>query len=153
MGASGWHSSLPDHAVRRSVEEWQRMIRLLFYFFAVGEAITGFCLLVLPGVAFAWLFALAQSAGETLLVGRIAGAALLGFSIGCWPINRKKEEAAMRAELVGITTYNGTTSALLAYAGTALNMSGILLWPAVMFHAVLFVWGLAGLRERQRDSR
>jgi hypothetical protein len=50
--------------------------------------------------------------------------------------------------LVGITIYTVVAAVLLAYAGGVLKMAGILLWPAVMFHAVLAAWCFTCLRAR-----
>ena len=44
------------------------------------------------------------------------------------------------ALLTGIFTYNAIVSMLVVYAGAVLNMSGILLWPTVAFHAILAIW-------------
>jgi hypothetical protein len=48
--------------------------------------------------------------------------------------------------LTGILIYNVAASMLLAFAGAVLEMTGVLLWPAVAVHAILAVWCFGCLR-------
>ena len=41
--------------------------------------------------------------------------------------------------------YNVATVAVLAFAGVGLELHGMLLWPAVILHAVMAVWCVACL--------
>jgi hypothetical protein len=94
---------------------------------------------------------LKEAAGEALFVGRIAGAALL--AIGAVLADEKRcVEAGVARLLTGITIYNAATTALLAYAGAALGMAGLLLWPAVAIHAALAVWCVTCLRARRAEA-
>jgi hypothetical protein len=51
--------------------------------------------------------------------------------------------------LIGILIYDAGAAMLLAYAGVALGMTGILLWPAVGLHGALGLWCLLSLRSRK----
>jgi hypothetical protein len=47
--------------------------------------------------------------------------------------------------LTGLLIYDVIAAILLVFAGTVLNMIGVLLWPAVALHAVLAAWCLSCL--------
>jgi hypothetical protein len=51
---------------------------------AFVEAATGFCLLFLPELVFSLLLGVERAAAEAILVGRIAGAALLAIGVASW---------------------------------------------------------------------
>jgi hypothetical protein len=55
--------------------------------------------------------------------------------------------------LTGILIYNVAAAILLAYAGVALKMIGVLLWPAVAIHAILAIWCFGCLRPERHDGR
>jgi hypothetical protein len=47
------------------------------------------------------------------------------------------------AAMNGLLAYNALVAAYLGYVGAAMSMSGILLWPAVVLHAVvaaMLIW-------------
>jgi hypothetical protein len=108
---------------------------------AFVEVGAGFCLLVLPAVAIALLLGLTHAALETLLVGRVAGAALLGIGIASWLARDDHLTSAQLGLLIGILFYNATVSVLLAFAGIGLGMAGVALWPAVVLHTALAAFG------------
>lgn len=106
---------------------------------ALGEGATGLLLLVQPSFLLSILLGIGTAAPETLLVGRIAGAALLAFGIACWAGLRDQRPGTLAAVLL----YDVAAAALLTYAAIGLYMSGIALWPAVVLHGVLAVWATA----------
>ena len=57
----------------------------------------------------------------------MAGIALIGLGIACWP----------GPPLIGMLTYSATVALYLAYLGLAGGFGGVLLWPAVILHLVL----------------
>ncbi len=101
------------------------------------EVPTGLCLLLMPGIL-GLLLGVQHPLAETLLAGRIAGAALLGFGVAIW-LTRKRT-SVQYGLVVGVTLYTVAAAALLAYAGVVLKMAGILLWPGFVFHAGFAVW-------------
>lgn len=111
------------------------------------EVSTGLGLLLLPSVAFALLLGLDNSAAEAIFVGRIAGAALLAIGVASWMARTDELNPSLYGLLIGILIYNAAVSILLVYAGAVLKMSGGMLWPAVVFHAILVVWGGLLLRD------
>ena len=99
---------------------------------AVAELVTGLALLIAPSLV-GWLLLGEALAGIAVPVARVAGIALIGLGIACWP-------GPPRA---GMLTYGGGVALYLAYLGLA-GSAGILLWPAVVLHivmTVLLVWG------------
>jgi hypothetical protein len=57
----------------------------------------------------------------------VAGIALIALAIACWP----------GKALIGMLTYSAAVALYLAYVGLAGAVTGILLWPAVVLHAIL----------------
>lgn len=93
------------------------------------ELATGLALLFTPGLVSSLLLGIAAT--EVIaLFARFFGLALIALAIACWP--RPVCVGAVRAMWV----YNGTIALYLAYVGLFVS-SGLLLWPAVVFHAAM----------------
>ena len=127
---------------------------------AAVEAATGLGLLLLPSVPFALLLGLESATVEAFLVGRIAGAALFAIGIASWMARKDELNPSLFGLLVCILIYNTTVSILLVYAAAILKVTGVMLWPTVLFHALLAIWGgmlLGGipseLREKTGENR
>ena len=110
---------------------------------AFVEAGTGLCLLVLPAVPIALLLGLTQAAPEALLVGRVAGAALVCIGVAGWLARNDLRTPAQLGLLIGVLIYDATVSVLLVFAGIGLDMAGIALWPAVVLHTALAAFCVA----------
>ena len=93
---------------------------------AVGEAATGLALLIVPSLVGRLLLG-AELTGVAIPVARVAGIALIALGVACWP----------GPPLVGMLIYSAAVTLYLAYLGFAGGMTGILLWPAVVLHAIL----------------
>jgi len=93
---------------------------------AVCEAGTGLALLIVPSLV-AQLLLGEPLAGVAVPVARVAGLALIGLAIACWP----------GPPLAGMLAYSTSVMLGLAYLGTAGGLSGVLLWPAVALHLIL----------------
>ena len=72
-------------------------MKLLLIIAAVLEAATGFALLVMPTVAVSMLLGVPLDTPAGLVVGRIAGAALVALAIACWQA-RNGERGSRRLE-------------------------------------------------------
>ena len=96
------------------------------FFAAVGEAATGLALLVVPSLVGRLLLG-EELTGIAIPVARVAGIALIALGVACWP----------GPPLVGMLTYSAAVTLYLAYVGFAGGLTGILLWPAVVLHAIL----------------
>jgi hypothetical protein len=93
---------------------------------AISEAATGVALLLVPSLLAQWLFG-AELSGVGTPIARVAGIALIGLGVACWP-------GPSRA---GMLTYSIGAALYLAYLGVAGGSTGILLWPAVVAHLVI----------------
>jgi hypothetical protein len=101
---------------------------------AVLEAATGLALMIHPPLVTRLLLGDEVSgAGEAL--GRVAGFALVGLGLACWP---GLESAGVNTPaLRALLAYNLLATLYLAYLGIGGRLVGSLLWPAVVIHAVL----------------
>ena len=95
-------------------------------FAAVGEAATGLALVLFPSVVGRLLLG-EDLTGVAVPVARVAGIALIGLGIACWP----------GPPLIGMLTYSALVTLYLAYLGFVEGMTGDLLWPAVILHLIL----------------
>ncbi|BCH27232.1 hypothetical protein MesoLjLc_71080 [Mesorhizobium sp. L-8-10] len=95
---------------------------------AIGEALTGAALFVAPSLVSVLLLG-EDLSGIAVPVARVAGIALIGLGIACWP----------GPPLAGMLVYSGAVAAYLACIDLQGARAGILLWPAVILHVVLTV--------------
>ena len=93
---------------------------------AVAEAGTGAALLIVPSLVGRLLFGEAL-AGVAIPVARVTGIALIALGVACWP----------GPPLIGMLTYSAAITLYLACVGFEGGLTGILLWPAVVLHAIL----------------
>ncbi|WP_211335059.1 hypothetical protein [Thiocapsa rosea] len=68
-----------------------------------------------------------EPTGIAIPVARVAGIALIALGIACWPGPPR----------IGMLIYSATVALYLAYVGVAHGLTGPLLWPAVVLHAIL----------------
>jgi len=116
---------------------------------AFAEAATGLMLLVSPPLVGAFLLGASLDLPADLIVGRIAGAALLSLGVACWLARDDGRSLALRGLIAAMLLYNCAAAAVLAHAGAVLGFAGILLWPAVALHVALAVWyGAAAATSR-----
>jgi hypothetical protein len=97
-------------------------------FAAVAEAATGVVLLTVPSLVGQLLLG-EEFTGVAIPVARVAGIALIGLGIACWP----------GPPLAGMLIYSTVVTLYLAYLGLAGGLAGVFLWPAVALHAVLSI--------------
>jgi hypothetical protein len=103
-------------------------MKKVLIFAAVGEAATGLALLIVPSLVGQLLLG-EELTGVAIPVARVAGIALIALGIACWP----------GPPLVGMLTYSALVTLYLAYLGFAAGFTGVLLWPAVILHAIMTV--------------
>lgn len=107
-------------------------------FAAVGEAATGMALLIVPSLVGRLLLG-EELGGAVIPVARVAGIALIGLGIACWP----------GPPLVGMLIYSAVVTLYLAYLGFAGGLIGALLWPASPSWKYLAGWRPT-VRQSQR---
>jgi hypothetical protein len=101
-------------------------MKRVLVFAAIGEAATGLALLIVPSLVGHLLIG-AEITGAAVIVARVAGIALIGLGLACWP----------GPPLAGMLTYGALVALYLSYLGIQGEWVGPLLWPAVVLHAVL----------------
>lgn len=116
------------------------MARKILAFAALVEVGTALVLMIDPSIVAALLLG-AEVSGAGTLLGRCFGIALLGLGVACWPGRPPAGTGttAFRAMVI----YNVLIALYLIYLGTAGHLRGVLLWPAVVLHAVvagLLIW-------------
>jgi hypothetical protein len=128
------------------------MERTLLMVTASAETGVGLTLLLSPPLVAGLLLGVSLDAPAALIVGRIAGAALLSLGVASWLARDDGPSRARRGLIAAMLLYNCAAAAILAYAATSARLVGVLMWPAVALHAVLAVWCIACLRSRRRNG-
>jgi hypothetical protein len=101
-------------------------MKKVLIFAANAEIATGLALLIVPSFV-AQLLLGEELTKVAVAVARVAGIALIGLGIACWP----------GPPLVGMVIYSAAVAVYLAYLGVAGVFIGVLLWPAVVLHVIL----------------
>src|SRR5438094_290679 len=121
-------------------------MRRLLKLTAIIEAATGLGLMAVPSVVARLLLGSPLDTSAAVMLGRIAGAALLALGVACWLARDDAQSRAARGLVVAMLMYNIPATAVLAFAGIGNVIHGVPLWPAVALHAVMAVWCVACLR-------
>ncbi len=95
------------------------MMKSALTFAAIGETCTGLVLLIAPSLVSQLLLG-ELLAGTAVPITRVAGVALIGLGIACWP----------GPPLAGMLTYSAMVTLYLSYLGFA-GLIGVLLWPVI----------------------
>jgi hypothetical protein len=103
-------------------------MKKVLVFAAIAEVVTGLALLVSPSLVGQLLLG-QQLSGIAIPVARVTGIALIALGISCWPAD----------PLIGMLVYGSAVALYLAYIGFVGEFAGVLLWPAVVLHAVLSI--------------
>jgi hypothetical protein len=101
-------------------------MRKALVFAAVAEILTGLALLTVPSMV-GWLLLGQELAGLDAALARVAGVALIGLGVACWP----------GPPILGMLIYCVSVALILAYLGMVEGMTGMMLWPAVVLHLIL----------------
>jgi hypothetical protein len=99
------------------------------------EAVTGLVMILFPHALIRLLLG-ADATGLNIVIGRVAGIALLSLGLGCW-MGRHEEYGGWA--LFAMLTYNLFVTIYLAFVGLSTEFVGVLLWPAAALHAALTV--------------
>lgn len=116
---------------------------------AVSEAALGLALLVYPPIVIRLLLG-AEIIGVGEVVSRFGGVALISLGVACWP------KGSAGQALAGMLTYGTLAALYLAYIGVRGQGGGVLLWPAVVVHAILIILLLcarSGSAASEKDAR
>ncbi len=116
-------------------------------FASLAEAITGLIALIDPLIIARLLFN-AEIAGVGVIITRIAGASLLGLGVSCWPGPLFAKQVSKT--LLGMLIYNFIVTFYFGYLGITGKWVGLLLWPAIVLHALLSFLLCLGLFTSKR---
>jgi len=111
---------------------------------ALVEGATGLALAIVPSLIVSLLLGTSLTDPGAILIGRLAGTALITIAIACWLLRNDTRSYVMVKVMF---VYNIFSTALLVYAALVERISGPGLWPAVLLHVGLLVWCLSSLRN------
>jgi hypothetical protein len=117
---------------------------------AILEAATGLALAIQPSLVAQLLFGDGVS-GAGRALARVAGFALLALGVACWPSREAGSGIARSAR--AMLTYSLPVTIYLVYLGIVTHLTGMLLWPGVVVHAVWMLLLIVAWRhDRQRPG-
>ena len=106
----------------------------------LAEAPLGIMMLLSPSIISGLLLGVPLDAPAAIIVGRVAGAALLALGVACWLARDDDSSRSARGLIAALLLYNCATIAILMHAGAVIGIAGVLLWPAVALHVALAAW-------------
>ncbi len=92
---------------------------------AAIEAVTGLAIILFPHLLIRLLFD-ADASGVAIVIGRVAGIALISLGLGCW---MGRQEAAGGWALAAMLIYNALITFYFTLVGFGAEFVGVLLWP------------------------
>lgn len=108
-------------------------MKKIFALAALAEAGTGLILLAYPPIVVRLLFGV-EIGGAGIIMSRLAGIALSGLGVACWPGNPAVQQ------LYGMLTYSVLAMLYLIRIGVRGAPVGLLLWPGVAVHALVIAF-------------
>ena len=124
------------------------MMKTLLIVTALLEAATGFALVASPSMIVSLLIGSPLDTRPGLVVGRLAGIALLTLGLVCWLARNEQQSRVTAGLIAAMLFYNAGAATLLTYARLGWGLSGLGLWPAAAVHAALALWCIECLRTR-----
>jgi len=119
---------------------------------ALLEFGTGLVLVAVPSTLVTILFGVQLDTPVGLTIARIAGVALLTIGTACWLARPDSDSRVARGLVGALVIYNVGATAVFVYAGLALRLSGIGLWPVVVAHAAMAAWCISCLLQQPPHS-
>lgn len=114
---------------------------------ALGELGAGSALLCFPSITVTVLIGASLGTTTALIVARVGGAGLFALGVACWIARNDTKSRAARGIVAAMLFYDIAAAALLAFAGLGLQLYGVALWPAVVFHVGTAIWSVRCLRR------
>jgi hypothetical protein len=121
--------------------------RPLFIVTALIEVGIGLALLASPALTASILIGAPFDTPAALVVGRVAGAALLALGLACWLAQNDEHGRAAKGLKASLLLYNVAAAVVLIYGGLGLRLFGVGLWPAAVLHVVMAAWCVTNLRR------
>lgn len=114
------------------------------------EILAGLALAFFPSAVVPLLIGSPLDAAPGIVVGRMAGVALITLGIACWLARNDSQSRAATGLIVALLFYDAAVVVILLTARLVMQLSGIGLWPAAMVHSGLGIWSLFCLRKASR---
>ena len=121
--------------------------KVLLTAIAIVELATGVGLLLAPSIIAELLLGDPLGSGVPLVVGRVAGLALIAIGLICWLERTGNHSGSPTGLQIGLLTYNGAVPVLLVHGHFVHSIGGIGLWPTVVLHLAFAVWLVVSLRR------
>lgn len=116
---------------------------------AVLEFATGVVLVVIPSALATLLLGAQLDTPVGLTIARVGGLALLAIGTACWFARLDGQSRVARGLAGAMVIYNAGVVAIFVYAGLAMRLTGIGLWPVVVAHAAMATWCITILLSRR----
>ena len=122
------------------------MQRHLLTVAAVLECLAGLAFMLAPGFTLALLLN-AEPPAEALMIGRVAGAALLSLGIACWAARLDPGGPARMGVLRAMTLYNAAAGLVLVGFAATFQGSAVVAWAVGILHLGLALAFAVSLRH------
>ena len=126
------------------------MLKKILAFASIVEVATGFALLIDPRFVVGLLVGPNLPAAD-IPMGRLPGIAILALGLACWPSGKNAESGSPAVR--GMFVYNLLIALFLVYLFNVGHLGGILLWPAVVLHAVVALFLIWSRRTAPRVAQ
>jgi hypothetical protein len=126
---------------------------LLLKLTAFIEVAAALGLIAVPSFVVRLLLGSPLDTSAAMMLGRVAGVALLALGVACWLARNDTQSRAAGGLVAAMSLYNVAVAALLAFAGIGFGLHGVALWPAVILHTVMAVWCVVCLRRSSQNVR
>jgi hypothetical protein len=114
--------------------------KLLLIITALLEVGTGLALLAAPSSTVLLLLGVGFESPAAIVVGRVAGAAILSIGVACGLESRSLGVNSKSGLIPGLLIYNAVVPVLLAGASYGAKLHGLGLWPASVAHTAMAIW-------------
>ncbi len=122
-------------------------MKLLFIVKFAVEMLAGLALVAVPSMTASLLIGRPFTEPTGLVLGRIAGIALLALGIACWGARNESQSRTTIGLIWALLFYDLSVVLTLVSAHAGIAVLGIGLWPAVVLHSGLGVWSVLCLRK------
>jgi hypothetical protein len=116
---------------------------------SIVETATGVALIFDPRLV-VWLLVGSNAPSSDILMARLPGIAILGLGLACWPDADRSADNASACR--GMLVYNVLIALFLVYLFVVGHLGGVLLWPAVVLHAIVAILLLWTARASPRAT-
>jgi len=114
---------------------------------SVVEILAGLALVAVPSVAVSLVLGQPLTEPVGVVLGRIAGAAVLALGIACWLAKNGGQNRTTIGLIWALLFYDFSFVLILLFAHVRIALNGIGLWPVVALHSGLGVWSFLCLRR------